>query len=131
MRTAFLQNFPLYNALSVTVSAWKFGNFFCKVVPYLQGVSVDASINILIAISIERCLAICYPMKSHKRNRIPKYVIIIIWIFPFFLPMPWLFFFNVQRHDNESDIEVRYVKEMQMHLLFFCSKLRTFVNYNL
>lgn len=35
-------------------SAWILGNIMCKVVPYVQGVSVAASVYSLCAVSIDR-----------------------------------------------------------------------------
>ncbi|PSN52951.1 hypothetical protein C0J52_03617 [Blattella germanica] len=52
------------------------GWVICKTVPYLQGVSVSASINTLVAISVERCLAICYPLKWQMTSRACRVVVI-------------------------------------------------------
>lgn len=43
---------------------WTLGTFICKTVSYMQGVSVSASVNTLMAISIERCIAISCPYVS-------------------------------------------------------------------
>lgn len=43
---------------------WMLGSFICKTVSYMQGVSVSASVNTLMAISIERCIAISCPYVS-------------------------------------------------------------------
>ncbi|XP_076358990.1 neuropeptide SIFamide receptor-like [Tachypleus tridentatus] len=58
---------------------WILGWFMCKAVSYLQGVSVSASINTLVAISFERFLAICYPMKGQITASIAKKIVISIW----------------------------------------------------
>lgn len=42
------------NDIIVFVSDWRFGALLCKLVPYLQGVSVCASVNTLAAIAIDR-----------------------------------------------------------------------------
>ena len=37
---------------------WSYGEFLCKTVPFVQGVSVNASINSLAAIAFDRCVII-------------------------------------------------------------------------
>lgn len=51
-------------AKQIIIIVWTLGTFFCKTVSYLQGVSVSASVNTLMAISIERCLAISCPLST-------------------------------------------------------------------
>ncbi|KAF4528055.1 hypothetical protein B566_EDAN012016 [Ephemera danica] len=53
-----------FTLLSNILSAWILGAVICKTVPYLQGVSVSASVHTLVAIAVERCLAICCPMRA-------------------------------------------------------------------
>lgn len=48
----------------IVISEWTLGTFICKTVSYMQGVSVSASVNTLMAISIERCVAISCPYVS-------------------------------------------------------------------
>ncbi|XP_035714725.1 neuropeptide SIFamide receptor isoform X1 [Folsomia candida] len=76
-------------------SAWILGQWICKIVPYLQGVSVSASIDTLIAIACERFLAICYPMKCQISSRSCRILIIIIWTWSFIVTLPWAIFFQL------------------------------------
>ncbi|GFT20755.1 neuropeptide SIFamide receptor [Nephila pilipes] len=75
--------------------AWILGLFLCKAVAYLQGVSVCASVNTLVAISIDRFLAICYPMKWQITSRGCRVIIIFIWMFSFILTVPWTVYFRL------------------------------------
>ncbi|XP_059059975.1 cholecystokinin receptor-like [Achroia grisella] len=43
-----------------------FGAFMCKLIPFLQAVSVSVDVWTLVAISLERYFAICRPLKSRK-----------------------------------------------------------------
>ncbi|KAL0268934.1 UNVERIFIED_CONTAM: hypothetical protein PYX00_010709 [Menopon gallinae] len=43
-----------------------FGNWMCKLVPFLQATSVAASVWTLVALSVERYYAICHPLRSRK-----------------------------------------------------------------
>ncbi len=67
----------------------------CKFVSYLQGVSVSASIDTLIAIAIERYLAICHPMKCQISSRVCRMMILIIWTFSFSITLPWAIYFQL------------------------------------
>lgn len=38
----------------ITIAAWVLGLFVCKAVSYLQGVAVSASINTMLAVTVDR-----------------------------------------------------------------------------
>lgn len=57
------------NNINWIFTAWFLGAFFCKAVSYLQGVSVSASVNTLMAISIERCMAISCPLSPSMSSK--------------------------------------------------------------
>ena len=49
------QTTPLMPPLTTPIySEWPFGPFICKVAPYMQGVSVSASVHTLAAVAVER-----------------------------------------------------------------------------
>ncbi|KAG8253223.1 Neuropeptide FF receptor 2 [Homalodisca vitripennis] len=81
------------------------GWLLCKTIPYLQGVSVNASINTLVAISVERCLAICYPLRWQMTSRACRTAVLIIWIFSLTITLPWAVFFKLQTLYEGSDFE--------------------------
>ncbi|XP_076342038.1 cholecystokinin receptor type A-like [Tachypleus tridentatus] len=58
-----------------------FGNFMCRLIPYLQAVSVSVSVWTLVSISIERYYAICRPLVSRQWQTISHayQVIFFIW----------------------------------------------------
>ncbi|KAG8252587.1 neuropeptide SIFamide receptor-like [Homalodisca vitripennis] len=94
-----------FTLVSNIMSAWTMGWLVCKTVPYLQGVSVNASINTLVAISIERCFAICYPMRWQISTRSSKRIILAIWFISFTITLPWALFFKLQPLYEGSDIQ--------------------------
>lgn len=83
------------------------GWLLCKTIPYLQGVSVNASINTLVAISVERCLAICYPLRWQMTSRACRKSVILIWLISLTITLPWAVFFKLQTLYEGSDFEVR------------------------
>ncbi|XP_068893485.1 orexin/Hypocretin receptor type 1-like isoform X2 [Tenebrio molitor] len=63
----------------VTIT-WFFGVAMCKIVLYLQSVSVTVSVLTLTFISIDRWYAICFPLKFKSTTGRAKTAIGIIWI---------------------------------------------------
>ncbi|XP_062554736.1 neuropeptide SIFamide receptor-like [Armigeres subalbatus] len=76
--------------------AWILGVFFCKTVSYLQGVSVSASVNTLMAISIERCVAISFPISGTITTRQYRMIVLVIWMIALSINLPWLFVFTLK-----------------------------------
>ncbi|KAJ8318682.1 hypothetical protein KUTeg_003773 [Tegillarca granosa] len=60
---------------------WRYGAVMCKLTPYLQGVSVCASVNTLAAIAVDRYLAICYTLNYKMTSKVSKLVVVCIWTF--------------------------------------------------
>ncbi|UXI21017.1 low-density lipoprotein receptor, partial [Sarcoptes scabiei] len=74
---------------------WVLGRSVCKAVPYLQGVSVNASVYTLVAISIDRFYAIYYPLNKKCSTAICWITIAMIWLFSLLISFPWLVYFDV------------------------------------
>ncbi|XP_066957239.1 neuropeptide SIFamide receptor-like [Macrobrachium rosenbergii] len=88
-----------------TLNAWVLGLFVCKAVSYLQGVSVSASINTLVAITLDRALAICYPMRCQITSRTCRVIIVVIWVFSLTITLPWAIVFKLEPIP-ETDLQV-------------------------
>ncbi len=76
------------------ISAWVLGSVICKLVPYLQGVSVAASVYTLVAVAVERHRSISFPWKRRLSSSCGRWIILFIWLFAFIITLPWLFVFN-------------------------------------
>ncbi|XP_001600098.3 neuropeptide SIFamide receptor [Nasonia vitripennis] len=74
---------------------WVLGWFMCKIVPYIQGVSVAASVYSLVAVSLDRFLAIWWPLKCQITKRRARMMIVVIWFIALTSTMPWLLFFDL------------------------------------
>lgn len=86
---------------------WVLGPVMCKTVPYVQGLSVAASVLSLIAVSIDRFLAICYPMKCQITTRRARVIIMFIWIVALLIPLPWAMYFDLLPISEEyPDLEM-------------------------
>ncbi|XP_055326625.1 neuropeptide SIFamide receptor-like isoform X2 [Sitodiplosis mosellana] len=84
---------------------WTLGTFICKTVSYMQGVSVSASVNTLMAISIERCIAISCPYVSIT-SRQYKVAVTMIWLIALSVNLPWLYVFQLEPIESGSNRKV-------------------------
>ncbi|XP_031570707.1 neuropeptide FF receptor 2-like [Actinia tenebrosa] len=62
------------------VADWVYGLFICRLVAFLQNTAVVSSILILLTISIEKFLVVCYPFQSRVYRNFFRYIIYIVWI---------------------------------------------------
>ncbi|XP_068628038.1 cholecystokinin receptor-like [Battus philenor] len=75
-----------------------FGAVLCKLIPYLQAVSVSVDVWTLVAISLERYFAICRPLKSRKwQTQCHAYkMIAMVWMLSLILNSPILIVSTLQ-----------------------------------
>ncbi|XP_033874448.2 orexin receptor type 2 [Acipenser ruthenus] len=59
---------------------WFFGQTLCKVLPYLQTVSVSVSVLTLSCIALDRWYAICHPLMFKSTAKRARKSIVIIWM---------------------------------------------------
>ncbi|XP_047360234.1 neuropeptide SIFamide receptor-like [Vespa velutina] len=86
---------------------WILGWFMCKAVAYIQGVSVAASVYSLVAVSLDRFLAIWWPLKCQITKRRARMMIVVIWFIALTITSPWLVYFNlVSIYDDDPDLRL-------------------------
>ncbi|XP_014255151.1 RYamide receptor [Cimex lectularius] len=59
---------------------WPFGLQFCRLVSYSQAVSVLVSAYTLVAISVDRYMAILWPLKPRMSKSMAKLIILTVWL---------------------------------------------------
>lgn len=67
---------------------WPFGGELCVTVNYLQAVSVFVSAYTLVAISIDRYLAIIYPLRPRMTRFQAKVIIAVVWFLSLATTLP-------------------------------------------
>ena len=67
---------------------WPFGAVMCPIVSYAQVVVVFVSAFTLVAISLDRYIAIIYPLKPRMTTRQATMIILSIWIMALSVPLP-------------------------------------------
>ncbi|XP_042207059.1 neuropeptide SIFamide receptor-like [Homarus americanus] len=82
--------------LSSIYYPWMLGWIMCKLVAYVQAVSVSASVNSLVAVSLDRFLAIWFPLKLQITTERARALIVIIWIMAVASAIPYSIYFETQ-----------------------------------
>ncbi|XP_076393375.1 RYamide receptor-like isoform X1 [Megachile rotundata] len=67
---------------------WPFGQELCPTVSYLQAVSVLASAYTLVAISVDRYIAIMWPLKPRLSKRQAQFLILGVWVLAMVISFP-------------------------------------------
>ncbi|XP_062585995.1 neuropeptide SIFamide receptor-like [Saccostrea cucullata] len=96
-------NLPI-TLLSNFYLGWPFGPVLCKVTPYLQGVSVCASVNTLAVIAVDRYFAICSPLKYKLDSTKLRKIIICIWMTSCIIIIPWAVFYIEEEYKYTEGI---------------------------
>ncbi|MBN3302690.1 GHSR protein, partial [Amia calva] len=81
---------------------WVFGEFVCRLSHYVNEGCTYATILHITALSIERYLAICFPLKAKVvvTKRRVKYVILCLWAFALVSAAPVIILFGVGYDNN-------------------------------
>ncbi|XP_076022315.1 orexin receptor type 2 [Genypterus blacodes] len=67
---------------------WFFGNTLCKIVPYLQTISVSVSVLTLSCIAQDRWYAICHPLLFKSTAKRARKSIVVIWVVSCIIMIP-------------------------------------------
>ncbi|XP_067124829.1 orexin receptor type 2-like [Centruroides vittatus] len=79
---------------------WFFGRVMCKLVLYLQSVSVSVSVLTLAFISIDRWYAICYPLRFKSTASRAKISIAVIWLLSTLIILPEAIVLDIRPFTN-------------------------------
>ena len=67
---------------------WYFGLPMCKIIPFIQYISVCVSVMTLTSISYERYYAIVYPLKLKATKFRAKIIILVVWCLAIVINLP-------------------------------------------
>ena len=79
---------PFTFVANLLIGYWPFGAFMCPLVMYLQVVSVFLSAFTLVAISLDRFVAILLPLRPKLTTRQAIPLIVLIWLLSLLVPLP-------------------------------------------
>ncbi|KAM8953908.1 growth hormone secretagogue receptor type 1-like [Pelodytes ibericus] len=92
-----------------------FGDITCKFLVYVSETCTYCTILHITAVSVERYLAICFPLKAKTmitKKRV-KLVIILLWVFALLTAGPILFLFGVEHPPGTQPQEAMECKYME------------------
>uniref|UniRef100_A0A3Q3XI93 G-protein coupled receptors family 1 profile domain-containing protein n=1 Tax=Mola mola TaxID=94237 RepID=A0A3Q3XI93_MOLML len=70
-------------------------DILCRLVKYLQVVGMFASTYMLVLMSVDRCLAICQPLRSLHRRK-DRFYVLLSWALSLLLSVPQIFIFSLR-----------------------------------
>ena len=79
------------------------GVVVCKLVTFLQGVSIAVSILTLLVISFDRFVAIVFPFAQFVNLRVARLIIVVIWFVSMVIAAPLLY--SVTLYDSDGETE--------------------------
>ncbi|XP_019958372.2 somatostatin receptor type 5-like [Paralichthys olivaceus] len=88
------------------LSYWPFGDFFCKVYMTADAMSQFSSTICLTVMSIDRYLAVVYPIRSSKwrKPQVAKVLNVMVWVVSFLIGLPVTIYSGVQTELNTCNI---------------------------
>ncbi|XP_077032087.1 prokineticin receptor 1 isoform X2 [Agelaius phoeniceus] len=72
--------------------SWEHGHVLCASVNYLRTVSVYVSTNALLAIAVDRYLAIVHPLKPRMNYQTATFLIALVWVISILVAIPSAYF---------------------------------------
>lgn len=101
----YILGIPFLGTNSV-LSYWPYGDFFCKVCMTADAMSQFSSTFCLTVMSIDRYLAVVYPIRSNKwrKPRMAKIFNGMVWVVSFLVVLPVTFYSDVQDELNTCNI---------------------------
>ncbi|XP_018426060.1 PREDICTED: chemokine-like receptor 1 [Nanorana parkeri] len=77
---------------------WMFGGFMCRMNSAIFFINLYASIFLITAISIDRCISVIYPVwcQNHRTPRLASIVALVIWILSIIFSVPYCIFLDTK-----------------------------------
>lgn len=74
----------------IVTGTFPYGAVMCRLIYPLQTMAATASVGTLVAISLNRFMAVVYPLRPQLQTRDAKKVIVVIWVFALALVSPYI-----------------------------------------
>ncbi|XP_067274811.1 chemerin-like receptor 1 [Pseudorasbora parva] len=114
---------PFNIAYSVT-SDWIFGLFMCKFTSFVMFLNMFSSIFLLVIISMDRCIAITFPVwaKNHRNIEKASVLIVLAWVISAALSVPSIVFRDVQNYLGTNRCMNNYKSSQYSHKIIATSR---------
>lgn len=102
---------PFSFIANMLVYYWPFGAIMCPLVSYAQAVAVFLSAFTMVAISLDRYVAIIYPLRPRMTTRQAALVITLIWFLSCSVPLPIAILSRIQTEPDQMGVLRDYCLE--------------------
>ncbi|XP_017462280.1 PREDICTED: tachykinin-like peptides receptor 86C [Rhagoletis zephyria] len=82
----------VFNFIFMLNSDWPFGSIYCTINNFMANVTVSTSVFTLVAISLDRYIAIVHPLKRRTSRRKVRVILLLIWVLSCLLAAPCLMY---------------------------------------
>ncbi|XP_067643364.1 tachykinin-like peptides receptor 86C isoform X2 [Eurosta solidaginis] len=82
----------VFNFIFMLNSDWPFGSIYCTINNFMANVTVSTSVFTLVAISLDRYIAIVHPLKRRTSRRKVRIILVLIWVLSCLLAAPCLMY---------------------------------------
>ena len=110
---------------------WLLGNILCKLAYFLPDVSLVISIGSLLLISIDRLIAVVFPLKTKLiSSKVRLMSILSIWFIAIAVHAPYFYTFKLIRDENETYCKLNWgpaFDHMKTHRRFLTATFITFI----
>ncbi|XP_040183349.1 chemokine-like receptor 1 [Rana temporaria] len=89
----------IFRIITVAINFnWIFGGFMCRMNNAIFFINLYASILLITAISIDRCISVIYPVwcQNHRTPRLASYVALAIWILAIIFSVPYVIYLDTK-----------------------------------
>ena len=111
---------------------WLLGNILCKLAYFLPDVSLVVSIGSLLLISIDRLIAVVFPLKAKLiSSNIRLISILSTWFVAIAVHAPYFYSFKLIPYENETYCKLNWgpaFDHMETHRGFFTATFITFIS---
>lgn len=96
---------PFSFTANIIYNYWPFGAFMCPFVTYVQVVAVFASAFTMVAMSIDRYIAILHPLRPKMTHKGVCLVLFFMWVLAALAPLPTAIFSKTGPPDFDNSTE--------------------------
>ncbi|XP_025195454.1 RYamide receptor isoform X2 [Melanaphis sacchari] len=124
---------PFSFVATLLLQYWPFGSDLCHTVSFAQAVAVLVSAYTLVAISVDRYIAILWPLKPRASRHQAKYIITLVWTVAVITAFPILLVTTLEQpsnwhkqcglyicNENWSSEKVRHYYNVALLVLQYC-----------
>uniref|UniRef100_A0A2S2NKP8 Neuropeptide Y receptor n=1 Tax=Schizaphis graminum TaxID=13262 RepID=A0A2S2NKP8_SCHGA len=124
---------PFSFVATLLLQYWPFGSDLCHTVSFAQAVAVLVSAYTLVAISVDRYIAIMWPLKPRASRHQAKYIIALVWTVAVITAFPILLVTTLEQpsswhqqcglyicNENWSSENVRHYYNVALLVLQYC-----------